>query len=76
MLKNMCQIHFKIGENDHIYTCSQACSTTEVKEALFQLNKYVGQIEDAILVKANEEQEKSSVEMSEFVPELIETQKN
>jgi hypothetical protein len=48
MIKNISRIEAKIGEKYYQLTCDQDSPIEGVKEALFQLLKFVGQIEDAI----------------------------
>lgn len=58
MLKNLSGLTHKIGERAFHLMCDSDSPLNEVKDALFQFLKYVGQIEDA--VKA--QQEKSAAE--------------
>lgn len=59
MLKNISQIEFKIGEKIYHFTCDQDAPLEHVKEVLFQLLKFVGQIEDQIKSMQNHVQSES-----------------
>ncbi len=63
MLKNIARLEAKVGEKVYQLLCDNDSPLNELKDALFQFLKYVGQIEDA--VKAQKEQaeaEKSAEE--------------
>lgn len=59
MLKNVSRLECKVDNRDFVFYCDPDSPLTTVKEALFQFQKYVGQIEDAAK-KAKEEQEKQA----------------
>ncbi len=61
MLKNLVGIEFKIEDRVIKLICDNDCPLAYLKEALFQYQKYVGQIEDQ--VKAT--QEKNSCEKTQ-----------
>ena len=63
MLKNISRLENKINEKTYQFLCDMDSPLPEVKEALFQFVKYVGQIEDQI--KAKQEQEKLDSEVKE-----------
>lgn len=48
MLKNLTQLEHKIGDKVYHFVCDPASPLNEVKDALFQFLKYVGQVEDAM----------------------------
>jgi len=61
MLKNLSRLEHVIGDKVYHFVCDNDSPLNEVKEALFQFLKYVGQIEDS--VKA--QQEKAAKEKEE-----------
>lgn len=67
MIKNVSQMKCLVNGKEHILTCEMDCSTLEVKEALYQFLKYVGQVEDHYNQKLKEEQD-SKVEILEEIP--------
>jgi hypothetical protein len=58
MLKNISRLETKINEKTYQFLCDMDSALPEVKEALFQFIKYVGQIEDQLRAK----QEKATLE--------------
>lgn len=67
MLKNISRLEAKINEKIYHFTCDSDSPLPEVKDALFQFIKYIGQMEDAIkqqqeAAKAQEEANKESEE--------------
>lgn len=67
MLKNITQLEATINGKVHRYLCENDSALPEVKEALFQFQKYVGQIEDQSksqqnAAKAKEEADKAALE--------------
>jgi hypothetical protein len=46
MIKNITTIRFTVNGKEHIYHCEVDATTTECKEALFQMQKVIGLIED------------------------------
>lgn len=62
MQKNVTQLKCIVNSKEIIVTCDVDCSTHEVKEALYQFLKYVGQVEDNHAQKLKEEQD-SKVEI-------------
>lgn len=67
MIKNISQMKCLVNGKEHFLTCDMDCSTIEVKEALYQFLKYVGQVEDHYAEKLKEEQD-SKVEILEETP--------
>jgi len=64
MQKNMTKIDCIVNGKEVNLTCDMTCTTIEIKEALFQFIKHVGQVEDAHAAKLRQEQE-SPVEVIE-----------
>ena len=64
MQKNMTNIQCLVNGKEINLTCDIDCNTHELKEALFQFFKHIGQIEDIHAAKLKEEQE-SPVEIIE-----------
>jgi len=56
MLKNISRLEHKIGERLYHLTCDMDSPLLDVKEAVFQFLKYIGQCEDS--VKSQEEAKK------------------
>jgi len=46
MLKNVTQLEVLIENKSYRFICDIDSPTTHCKEALFQFNKYIGQLED------------------------------
>lgn len=63
MIKNVSKLEIKISEKIYQFFCDQDSPLAEAKEALFQFQKFVGQIEDA--VKAQQEQAAKEAEEKE-----------
>lgn len=57
MLKNLVQLEHIVGDKTYRFFCEQTSPISEIKDALCQFMKYVGNIEDQI--KARQEEEKS-----------------
>jgi hypothetical protein len=75
MLKNLSQLQCKVGEKHYQFSCDIDSSLTDVKEALFQFQKYIGTIEDNI--KSQQEKMKAEEEakkLLETVPEVVHEQ--
>jgi hypothetical protein len=53
MLKNITKLEHKIGERVFQLLCDNDSLFAEVKDALFQFMKYVGQIEDTAMANAS-----------------------
>lgn len=63
MLKNITKLECQIGDKIYQLLCEMDSPLTHVKEALFQFQKYVGQIED----QARDSQEKVEEKVQEEV---------
>jgi len=60
MLKNLSSLDCQINNKFYRFMCDMDSPLPDVKEALFQFQKYVGQIEDAVKAQqAQQEAEKS-----------------
>lgn len=51
MLKNLVRLEFEIAEKVYHFVCEPDSPIEHIKEALFQCQKYVGQLEDNIRAK-------------------------
>ena len=49
MLKNICKLEHMIESKVFQFVCDQDAPLHFIKEALFQMQKYIGQVEDAAL---------------------------
>jgi len=58
MLKNLCQLKYVIENKEIFFLCENDTPTPYIKEACFQVLRYIGQIEDS----AKEQQEKAKKE--------------
>lgn len=56
MLTNLTKLEVKVGEKVYHFLCDVDAPLNDVKVALFQLTKYVGQAEDAIMAKIAEQE--------------------
>ncbi len=70
MLRNIVELECKIENRIIRLTCDPDCPLTHLKEALFQYQKYIGQIEDQ--VKASEEKSANEkvIEESKEEPDI------
>lgn len=59
MLKNVSKLEIVISEKTYQFICDCDCPLSDVKECLFQFQKYIGQIEDANKSRIEEEQKKT-----------------
>jgi hypothetical protein len=66
MLKNIARLECMIGEKVYHLMCDNDSPLDQVKEALFQFQKYIGQIEDS--AKAAQEKSKQDVELVKEEP--------
>lgn len=77
MIKNLSQVQVKIDEKDFSLLCDNDSTFPQVKEALFQLQKYVGSVEDQLkAAQALAEAEKNApdapqVNLDEEPPEVV-----
>jgi hypothetical protein len=70
MLQNVLKLECKIGEKLCQLFLDQSFSTAEVKEALFQFQKYIGQVEDQMKAQqVAKEQEEAAKAATEAKPE-------
>lgn len=70
MLKNIAQLEHKIGERVFRFICDVDAPLQEVKEALFQCLKDVGQIEDTVNAQRAQAAAEKQAETKE--PEKVE----
>lgn len=54
MLKNICRLEWKANGKDYHFLCDNDSPLGDAKEALFQFQKFMGQVEDQ--QKAQQEQ--------------------
>jgi len=54
MTDNEYKLEYKIGEKSFFFTCDKDSPIGHVKDALFKLIQYVGQVEDKIVVQQKE----------------------
>lgn len=62
MLKNLAGLECKVEEEIIKLICGTNCPLTHIKEALFQFQKHIGQIEDAAKQAEQQQQEKPCCE--------------
>jgi hypothetical protein len=67
MLKNISKLELSIASKVFNFMCDMDAPLNDVKEALFQFQKYVGQIEDQI----KQQQEQKAQENKVVVPDEI-----
>ena len=48
MIKNIVKIEFQVAERAYQFLCENDAPIEHIKEALFQIQKYIGQVEDNI----------------------------
>lgn len=60
MLKNIVKLEVSIEERVYTFLCDNDAPLNHIKEALFQYQKFIGQIEDS--VKAQQDQIKADQE--------------
>lgn len=68
MLKNISQLESKIADKSYYFSCEIDAPLPNIKEALFQFLKYIGQVEDHMKMMAEmkkAEEEKVKVEPAE-----------
>lgn len=66
MQKMLTQLEFKVAEKVYHFICDPDSPLEHVKEALFQIGKYVGAIEDAIKTQqAKDASDKAKAEQPE-----------
>lgn len=69
MLKNVSQLEVLIDQKSYRFICDIDSPTTHCKEALFQFNKYIGQIEDKARSVAPEVKETVTEEDADVIYE-------
>lgn len=67
MLKNLHQLELTINEKTHRYQTDSNTALVDIKEALFQFQRYIGHVEDQIKIqtealKVQQEAEQSKIE--------------
>lgn len=73
MLKNISKLEIQVGEKIYQLFCDMDSPLEHVKEALFQFQKYVGQIEDAIKKQQEQKiQEQKPEEVQDPIENKIE----
>lgn len=72
MLSNMTKLKCFVDGKEHIYYCDQDCNSFQVKEALFQFIKYIGQLEDNARIEAEKKQNVVPLDQSEQIQEEAE----
>ena len=66
MLKNIAKLECKIGERVYQFLCDNDSPLPELKEAFFQFQKFVGQIEDqAEILRKKQEEEKNQEQIND-----------
>lgn len=63
MLENISKLECKIGERTYQLLCKMDSPLHELKEALFEFSKFIGQVEDR--AKAQQEAERIEAESKE-----------
>jgi hypothetical protein len=64
MQKMLTQLEFKVAEKVYHFVCDPDSPIEHVKEALFQIGKYVGAIEDAIKAQQAKDAQSKTEELS------------
>lgn len=57
MLKNICKLECVVDGKNHQYFCDNDSTLNQIKEALFQIQKYIGQVEDNIRAESEKKEE-------------------
>jgi hypothetical protein len=65
MLKNLSQLECQINGKLHRYLCETDSTLQDVKEALFQFQKFVGQIEDSIRAEQARKESEEAQDISQ-----------
>lgn len=73
MLSNIVQLTQVIDGKTFNFTCANDAPITSVKEALFQMQKYVGQIEDAVVAQKKADEEAKAAQVA-AEPEKVATE--
>ena len=61
MLKNISRLEVKVNEKTYQFSCDMDSPVNDVKEALFQFQKYMGQLEDHIKAQLEERKTKENI---------------
>lgn len=61
MFKNICKFEIAIGDKVYHFMCDSDSPIEHVKEAIFQIQKLVGQVEDQIKQQLEKAKETSEV---------------
>ena len=64
-LKNLTRVECQVNDKLYELTCPQDSPLTDVKEALFRLTKFVGQIEDSVKKMTQEQAAKEEPKQEE-----------
>lgn len=70
MLSNLSMLKCKVNDNDYQFLCSCNAPLNEVKEALFQFTKFVGQIEDNARIEEENKKLENKEEGSLPIPDV------
>jgi hypothetical protein len=73
MLKNISKLELKVGEKTYQFLCDNDSPLNDIKEAIFQFQKYVGVIEDQIKAQMEAQAKAASEAMpvtDEIKPEV------
>lgn len=68
MLKQVSQLKFIVDGKEHTYMCESDSQLMHCKEALFQFQKYIGQIEDQVKAQQEAEKIKNEVKIESIPP--------
>ena len=71
MLKNLAKLEVKIGERIFQMLVDQDSPLNEVKEAMFQFQKYLGQVEDALNAQAAKKAEEEKEKQAQSEPQAV-----
>jgi hypothetical protein len=70
MLKNLSKLELEIGNKMYQLLCENDSPIEHVKEALFQFQKYIGQIEDQVKATKKAQEEEAKKKEQEKSPEV------
>lgn len=59
MLKNISKLEIQVGEKVFQFLCDMDSPLDNVKEALFQFQKYIGQVEDQVKAQTQKAEQQS-----------------
>jgi hypothetical protein len=69
MLNNISKLELKVGEKTYQFLCDNDSPLNDIKEAIFQFQKYVGVIEDQIKAQM-QAQAKAASEATPVIEEI------